>query len=146
MAFNGWVIVIRASIALPSAVFHSLSLCIPLFFLAPSLSVCIVLWQRPAPADLWTRTAGGQLPVAVWTQRPLFRTATPCGWSKPQDDTETDITHAEDDEASQKARGCCRRRRRCCCIRIFSVSNTDICCSMKGCIPDGQISGLFSYF
>lgn len=99
-----------------------------------SLSVCILLWQRPAPADLWTRAPGGQQPVAVRTERPPFRTTAPFGLPQSQDDPETDSRHAEDDEAAQEARGCCG-----CCI--FSVSNTDICCSAKHCMSGWHISG-----
>lgn len=91
-----------------------------LLFLYSTPSVCVLLRWRSAPPVLWTRTPGGR------TQAARFHTATPGGLSRPQDDAETDLPPAEDDEAGQEARGCggCSCN---CCGCIFSVSITNVC-------------------
>lgn len=86
--------------------------------LPPWCPVCILLCQCSTPAAVWERTQRRQLSVPICIPGTSLDTEAPPGMPRSEDDAETDLCYAEDDETSQKQRGCC-----CCCSSCCQVRN-----------------------
>lgn len=81
-----------------------------LIFLLPQHPVCILLFQCSAHAALWQSTQGRlSIPINP-TPGSSLRASTPPDILSSKADPETDLSHAEDDEAGPTKGGCC-----CCC-------------------------------
>lgn len=83
--------------------------------LSPWCTVCILLCQHSTPAAVWERTQRWQLSVPICIPGTSLDTEAPSGMPRSEDDIETDLCYAEDDETSQKQRGCCCSS--CCQVR-----------------------------
>lgn len=84
-----------------------------LIFLLPPHPVCILLFQCSAHAALWESTQGRlSIPINP-TPGSSLRASTPPDILSSKADPETDLSHAEDDEAGPTKGGCC-----CCCCQV----------------------------
>lgn len=93
--------------------------------LPPCLPVCILLCHCSAPAAVWQRKQRGPLSVTPRIPGPSLHATSPPGVPRSEDDAETDLSHAEGDEAGQAQRGCCCCHFCCHCqVRSHSAAVT----------------------
>lgn len=96
--------------------------------LLPWCPVCILLCQCSTPAAVWERTQRWQLSVLICIPGTPLDTEAPSSMPCSEDDIETDLCYAEDDETSQKQRGCC-----CCCscCQVRNNHTVNVHCTLK---------------